>query len=157
MGTAYTEGNNRLATYAINPGDAGDISGKTLYSGVYKFTVAINIATDITLDAQDDPNAVFIITTTGGISLAPYQKMVLANGARSDKIFWHVAGHATIGVGAHMEGNILSKTGISINTGGSVNGRLLAQTAVTLQMAVITGFPGCEAAVRDPLFELCSL
>jgi hypothetical protein len=42
-----------------------------------------------------------------------------------------------MGTTASFEGNVLSKTLIAMKTGASVHGRLLAQTAVTLQMDVV--------------------
>jgi hypothetical protein len=65
-------------------------------------------------------------------------RVTLAGGALAKNIFWQVAGATTIGTYAHFEGVILSKTMIAVNTGASVNGRLLAQTAVTLQMNTVT-------------------
>ena len=64
--------------------------------------------------------------------------MTLAGGAQAKNIFWQVAGGVTIGTTAHFEGVALSQTIIAVNTGASVNGRLLAQTAVTLQMNAVT-------------------
>ena len=64
--------------------------------------------------------------------------MTLVGGALPKNIFWQVAGAVTIGTTAHFEGVVLAKTMIAVNTGASVNGRLLAQTAVTLQMNAIT-------------------
>jgi hypothetical protein len=64
--------------------------------------------------------------------------VTLAGGARAKNIFWQVAGAVTIGTTAHFEGVVLSKTMIAVNTGASVTGRLLAQTAVTLQMNAVT-------------------
>ena len=63
---------------------------------------------------------------------------ILAGGAQAKKIFWLVAGAVTIGTTAHLEGVVLAKTLIAVNTGASVTGRLLAQTAVTLQMNAVT-------------------
>jgi len=64
--------------------------------------------------------------------------VTLAGGALAKNIFWQVAGAVTIGTNAHFEGVVLAKTMIAANTGASVNGRLLAQTAVTLQMNAVT-------------------
>jgi hypothetical protein len=57
---------------------------------------------------------------------------------QAKNIFWQVAGAVTIGTTAHLEGVVLAKTLIAVNTGASVNGRLLAQTAVAPQMNVVT-------------------
>jgi hypothetical protein len=64
-------------------------------------------------------------------------KIILAGGAQAKNIFWQVAGAVTLGTSSHFEGNILGKTGINLLTGASINGRLLAQTAVALQMSTV--------------------
>jgi hypothetical protein len=62
----------------------------------------------------------------------------LTNGALAKNIFWQVAGHVTVGAGAHMEGILLVKTDVLLETHASMNGRVLTQTACNLQMATIT-------------------
>ena len=53
-------------------------------------------------------------------------------------VFWQVAGLVSVGTTAHVEGVILSQTGITLDTGASINGRLLAQTAVVIRAATVT-------------------
>jgi hypothetical protein len=65
-------------------------------------------------------------------------KITLAGGALAKNIFWQVAGAVTVGTTAHFGGVVLAKTMIAVNTEATVNGRLLAQTAVTLQMNTVT-------------------
>ena len=65
-------------------------------------------------------------------------RVTLSGGAQAKNIFWQVAGAVTLGTTSHFEGNILGKTGINLKTGATINGRLLAQTAVTLQMNTVT-------------------
>jgi hypothetical protein len=74
----------------------------------------------------------------GKLEQANATRVTLAGGAQAKNIFWQVAGAVTLGTTAHFEGVVLAKTMIAVNTGASVNGRLLAQTAVTLQMNTIT-------------------
>jgi len=74
----------------------------------------------------------------GTLNQANATRVTLAGGALAKNIFWQVAGAVTLGTNAHFEGVVLGKTMIAVNTGTSVNGRLLAQTAVTLQMNAIT-------------------
>ena len=64
--------------------------------------------------------------------------MTLSGGAQAKNIFWQVAGEVTMGTTAHFEGIIMSKTGITLRTGASLNGRALAQTAVILDGNVVT-------------------
>jgi hypothetical protein len=136
METAYTDAAGRTDKAVSNLG-GGDIGGLTLVSGLYTFETSINIAADITLDGGGDENAVFIIKTTGNVVQAANKNVNLQNGAQAKNIFWAVAGLVEVGAGAHMEGVLLVKTGVTFVTGSSLNGRILAQTACTLQMATI--------------------
>ena len=56
----------------------------------------------------------------------------LIGGAQAKNIFWQIAGQTSLGTTSVFNGNILGKTGISMNIGATLNGRALAQTAVTL-------------------------
>ena len=71
-------------------------------------------------------------------SLSNFSNVRLTGGALAKNVFWASAGPVTIGTTAHCEGTILAKTMIAMNTGASLNGRLLAQTQVTLQQNIIT-------------------
>jgi hypothetical protein len=86
----------------------------------------------VTLDG--DSYSVWIFQIAQNLSLADGKSVILSRNAQAQNIFWQVAGKVNLGTTSHFEGVILSKTLIAIKTGASVNGRLLAQTAVTLQM-----------------------
>ena len=119
---------------------AGEIGGLTLEPGVYTFGSNVNISDDVTLSgttADDGPTEIFIIQMTGDLMLAANKKVTLANGVLPENIFWQVAGNVSVMAGAHMEGILLVKTGVTFITGSSLNGRVLAQTACVLQQATI--------------------
>jgi hypothetical protein len=65
-------------------------------------------------------------------------RITLSGGAQAKNIFWQAAGAVSLGTTSHFEGIILGQTGINMTTGATINGRLLAQTAVTLQMNTVT-------------------
>ncbi len=109
---------------------AGNIGGKTLAAGVYKWGTGLLIPTDVTLTGS--PTDVWIFQIAQNLTVSDATQVVLAGGAVPQNVFWQVAGLASIGTTAHFEGVILTKTAITLNTGASINGRLLAQTAVTL-------------------------
>jgi hypothetical protein len=136
METAYTNAAGRPNEDAarINLG-AGDISGLTLTPGVYTFQVDITINSDITFQGSDTD--IFIIQTTGNVVQAANKNVILSGGVLAKNIFWQVAGLVNVGAGAHLEGVLLVKTAVTFVTGSSLNGRILAQTACTLQMATI--------------------
>jgi hypothetical protein len=64
--------------------------------------------------------------------------VLLENGAAAENIFWLVTGFVEMGATAHMEGTILTATAATFNTESTLTGRIYAQTAVALQMAIIT-------------------
>ena len=80
---------------------------------------------------------IWIFQISGTLIMSSAVKITLAGGAQAKNIFWQTAGAVTIGTTSHFEGNVLGKTGINLQTGASINGRLLAQTAVTLQMNTV--------------------
>ena len=135
MQTAYTDAAGRINPDFLNLG-AGNIGGKTLTPGLYKFTTALLIPTDIRISGG--PDDVWIFQVAGTLNMGSAVKVTLAGGAQAKNIFWQTSGAVTIGTTSHFEGVILSQTGINFKTGASVNGRLLAQTAVTLQMNAVT-------------------
>ncbi len=135
MGFAYDDAAGRVSPNFTELG-AGEIGGLTLRPGLYKWGTSLLITTDVTLSGG--PNDVWIFQVAGTLDQANAARITLAGGALAKNIFWQVAGAVTIGTTAHFEGVVLAKTMIAVNTGASVNGRLLAQTAVTLQMNAIT-------------------
>jgi hypothetical protein len=135
MGFAYDDAAGRLSPDFTELG-AGEIGGLTLAPGLYKWSTGLLITTDVTLTGG--PNDIWIFQVAGTLNQANATRVTLAGGALAKNIFWQVAGAVTLGTNAHFEGVVLGKTMIAVNTGTSVNGRLFAQTAVTLQMNEIT-------------------
>jgi hypothetical protein len=134
MQAAYTDAAGRINPDFLNLG-AGSIGGLTLTPGLYKFTSAVVIPTDVTISGG--PNDIFIFQVAGTLIMSSAVRITLAGGAQAKNIFWVVSGAVTFGTTSHFEGNILGQTGINMQTGASLNGRMLAQTAVTLQMNTV--------------------
>jgi hypothetical protein len=135
METAYTDAAGRKLPNFVNLG-AGLIGGLTLVPGLYKWTTAVSISTNVTLSGG--ANDVWIFQIAGTLTQASATQMILEGGAQSKNIFWQASGAVAIGTTAHAEGVILAKTKIAMKTGASANGRLLAQTAVTLEQNAVT-------------------
>jgi hypothetical protein len=132
METAYT-------TAAGRPGGAdlgANIGGLTIVPGTYTFTTNVAINTDVTLSGGADD--VWLFQLPGDLTQASGTRINLAGGALPKNIFWQTFGVADIGTTAHFEGIILSKTSITMKTGATINGRMLAQTAVTLDANDVT-------------------
>ena len=135
MQAAYTDAAGRSNPDYLNVG-AGIIGGLTLYPGLHKWTSTLLIPTDITLDGG--PDDVWIFQVSGTLTMSSAVRMNLKGGAQASNIFWQVSGAVTLGTTSHFEGNLLGATSIAVQTEATVNGRLLAQTAVTLQMNTVT-------------------
>jgi hypothetical protein len=134
MELAYTDAAGRAIPDFINLG-AGNISGLTLVPGLYKWGTGLLMATDVTL--QGGPNDVWIFQVSGDVTIGPGTKILLSGGALPRNIFWQSYGAVALDTTAHLEGIVLSQTEISMATGASANGRLLSQTAVTIDKCSI--------------------
>ncbi len=135
MGFAYNDAAGRSSPDFSELG-AGEIGGLTLAPGLYKWSTGVKISTDVTISGG--PTDTWIFQVAGTLVEANATRVTLAGGALAKNIIWQVAGSVTLGTDAHFEGVVLGKKLIAVNTGTTVNGRLLAQTAVTLQKNAIT-------------------
>jgi hypothetical protein len=128
--TAYNDAAGRTPVTTV----ATELGGTTLTEGVYDSAAGtFQITGNLTLDAQGDPDAVFIFQTASTLITAAASTVTLIGGAQACNVFWQVGSSATLGTGSVFVGNILALTSITATTGASVNGRLLARNgAVTL-------------------------
>lgn len=131
---AYQDGAGRTADYTELY--TGDLSGKTLTSGVYMWSNDVLINTDLTLNGSS--TEVFIFQIAGTLSMAANTSITLTGGALAENIYWVVADTIAIGVGSNFMGVILSMTNVSMNTGSTITGMIYAQTSVSLDATVVT-------------------
>jgi len=115
---------------------AGDIGGRTITPGVYKWGTALLIPTDVTLSG--DGRAVWIFQVAQDLTVSSAVSVLLEGGAVPENVFWQVSGQVELGTTAHFEGIVLAQTSITLATGASINGRLFAQTAVSLDESTLT-------------------
>jgi hypothetical protein len=133
--TAYNDAAGRSSTSTIS----SDLAGRTLTSGVYSSASSLGLSGDLTLDAQGDPNAVFIFQAGSTLTAGSSSHVTLTGGAQACNVFWQVGSSATIGTGSQFVGNILALTSISMTTGATLDGSVLARNgAVTLDTNTIT-------------------
>jgi hypothetical protein len=140
--TAYDDAAGRNPPTSV----PADIGGLRLTAGVYRSASAIGLTGTVTLDAQGNPDAVFIFQAGSTLITASGSNVALVNGAEACNVFWQVGSSATLGTASVFTGNILALTSISANQGVTVHGRLLARNgAVTLIDDAISS-PACAAA-----------
>jgi hypothetical protein len=133
MQTAFVDAAGRAP--GVTELGAGNIGGKTLTPGVYQWTTGLLVPTNVTLSGS--ATDVWIFQIAQNLTVSSAANVVLSGGAVNANVFWEVAGTVDIGTTAHLEGVVLSKTGITLATGASINGRLLAQTAVSIDSSTI--------------------
>jgi hypothetical protein len=119
---------------------ASELGGTTLTRGHYNSADGTFIITGtLTLDAQENANAVFIFQTASTLTTARNSRVVLAGGAQAGNVFWQVGNSATIGFNTIFTGTIMAKASITVHDGATIDGRALTQvSAVTLHNNVIT-------------------
>lgn len=133
---AYNDAVGRLGA-AVLP---GNLSGLTLTPGLYKNATSVLLsAGNVTLDAQGDANAVFIFQVGSTLTTGDGTQIILSGGANATSIYWAVGTSATLGTTSSFKGTLLAASAITMKTGASIEGRLLAlNAAVDLDTNAIT-------------------
>lgn len=140
--TAYNDAAGRASTAAI----PADLVGLTLPAGVYSRASSLSLSGTLTLDAQGDPNAVFIFQAGSTLTTASASRVALVNGAQACNVFWQVGSSATLGTDTTFVGSILALTSATVQTRTTVAGRVLARNGqVSLDTNTITR-PTCNTA-----------
>ena len=135
---------------------AAELGGTTRTAGVYRSlaAAAFAITTPFTLDAENDPNAIFIFQTgvTAGLNTtATVGNVLLTNGAQACNVFWQVGGAATLGASTSFKGNILAYAGVTAGAGTTIQGRALSVTAaVTLDANTVGGCDTTAPTITVP-------
>jgi hypothetical protein len=141
---------NALSAQACTADKTGqDLGGQTLTQGVYCSTSSAQLTGTLTLDAQGNGAAVFILKMVSTLTTASSSSVQVINGGTACNVFWQVGSSATVGTTTQFAGNILALTSIALQNGASVSGRALARNGeVTMDTNNVTnlGCPGAPAA-----------
>ena len=131
-----------------------DLGGRTLGPGVYEFNSSAQLTGPLILDAQGNPNALFVFNVGSTLTTASASSISLIGGAQGQNVFFRVGSSATLGTATSFVGDILALTSISLNTGANITcGAALARNgAVTLdtnRISIPTSTP-CLAPLLPP-------
>ena len=148
--TAFVTAAGQSPTSTFVAGD-NQLGGQTLVPGVYAFghaaTANITAASPLTLNGQGNPNAVFVFQASSDLVTASNSVVQLENGAQACNVFWEVGSSATLGSSSTFVGTLMALTSATLNTGATVQGRILARNgAVTLDHNTITVPSTCTVA-----------
>lgn len=116
-----------------------DIGGTVITPGNYQPSTSLAISGNVTLDGQNNPNSVFIFQIPSTLTTAVNSTVTLINGTNACNVFWQVGSSATLNTATAFKGTIMAASSISLGTGATVNGRVLAESgAVTLLANSVT-------------------
>jgi hypothetical protein len=124
-------------------------NGQTLNAGVYAISSAATLNGSLTLDAQNNPSAVFIIQIHGSFSTNAGSKVKLINGALACNVFWKVEGMVNMATGTSMKGTVIANNAaISMQIGDTLEGRAMSTTGSVTLNGVLAYTPiGCGSPV----------
>ncbi len=101
-------------------------NGDTLIPGVYSIAAAATLNLNLFLNAQGNPNAVFIFQIAGPLSTNAGSKIKLINSALACNVFWKVEGLVDMTSGTSMKGTVIANNAaIILNSGCTLEGRAL--------------------------------
>ncbi|MBC7537306.1 MAG: DUF3494 domain-containing protein [Bacteriovorax sp.] len=136
MVTAYKEAvtitpdNDKIGLYG------GELSGKILATGCYKWSGDLVIKNDFTIEGSDTD--VWIFKISANFKVASDVHLTLRGGAKAQNIFWQVAGGAVLGSGSVMAGTIIAQQSVEMKNQSLLTGRVFAKNGyINLDQATI--------------------
>lgn len=140
--TAY----NTAASLTPTTSGVAELDGLSLGPGVYAGG-ALSLANNGVLTLAGSASSVWVFQAASTLTIGSGSHIVVTGGATSCNVFWNVGSSATLGTTSHFVGTIMASQSVTANTGATIAGRLLANTAaVTLDSNVVTVPTGCAPA-----------
>ncbi|MFF1477243.1 ice-binding family protein [Streptomyces sp. NPDC058301] len=130
LSTAYNQAAGQTMTNAIYNDAPHEFGGQKLTPGLYKANSSAGITGTLTLDAQGNPNAVWVFQIGSTLTTASASSVSFINGASPCNVYWQIGSSATLGTNSSFVGTILADTSITATTGAIINGRLLADAGL---------------------------
>ncbi|MGC5016305.1 ice-binding family protein [Streptosporangium sp. DT93] len=133
---AYADIASRTSTATIPT----DLGATTLTPGIYASASGTFSNTgDLVLDAQGDPDAIFIFQAVSTLLTAGASTVALTGGAQARNVFWQIGTSATLGAGSTLSGTLLALASITVGANVIIDGRVLARDGtVTMDTDIVT-------------------
>jgi len=114
-------------------------SNQVLTPDIYCIGGASMLTGDLILDAEGDPNALFIFKINGALSTSTFSNVILLNSASLCNVYWQINGAFSLGDSSVFRGTILANGAISLLEGSSLLGRGLSRSgAIDLHNNIVT-------------------
>lgn len=132
----------------------GSTGQSTFFPGVYQSITSIMIWGDLTLDAQGNPDAVFVFQSSSTIGTQVNARILLIGGAKASNVWWQAGSSTTLQANSQFQGNVLNSADFTMVTGATSCGRLFAGAftsgAFTFDSNVVSvpGSPGAPASCK---------
>ncbi|MEX0973575.1 MAG: ice-binding family protein [Solirubrobacterales bacterium] len=127
-----------------------DLGNRVLTAGTYRYNAGALLTGPLTLDAQGDPDAEFVFQIGAELTTESASSVLLVNGASPCNVYWQVGSSAAIGTTTQFVGSLMALTSISLTSGATVEGRMLARNGqVSLINNVLTA-PTCASDSNPP-------
>lgn len=127
-----------------------NLGGQRLTAGAYEYTSGAQLTGTLTLDAENDPNAQFVIKVGSQLTTASASRVELANDASPCNVFWQIGSSAVLGSTTSFQGNLMALTSISLNNGATVTGRVLARNGTVSLINNVLDNTACRTASTSP-------
>jgi hypothetical protein len=130
-----------------------DLSGQTIYKGVYcANTITTGASSVVTLDAEGDVDAEWIFQVHTTLTTGASTKFNLVNGASPNNIYWNIGTSATLGALTNLVGNTIAGASVTVNTGTTVQGRILVSAAITFASGsdIYLSIPNTQSPTTSP-------
>jgi len=116
-----------------------DLGGQTLFAGTYFFASSAQLTGVLTLDAQGDPDAMFVFQIASALTTASNSVVTVLNGD-AQNVYWQVGSSATLGTSTLFAGSILADESISLDTAATIScGRAIGlHAAVSLDTNAVS-------------------
>ncbi|MEU9884081.1 DUF4082 domain-containing protein [Sphaerisporangium sp. NPDC051011] len=129
---------------------AAELGGTTQGPGIYTPTGgAFTITGTLTLDAQGEPDSVFIFRSTT-LTTATVSNITLINGAQAKNVYWQATDSATLGVNSTFRGTVMAANTARAFPGASVFGRLFTLNSNVILDGTTNGPATRIALPNDP-------
>lgn len=117
-------------------------SAQVLKPYTYCILSAASLTGELTFDADNDPNAIFIIKVNGLIDIVSLSEIILVNAANASNIFWQIDGAVNVGDSAVVKGTFIANGALSFAEGSDIVGRGLSRVGAITTVKMDASLPG---------------
>ena len=124
----------------------------------YHMGAVLTFTGNIYLNAEGNPNAVFVLQINGAFSTSTFSKIILINGAQAKNVYWKVDGAVHIYDNSLFNGTIVAAGAITLNNADTISGRVLTingAIAINGSDIAITSDSACVAPAIGGTFNIC--